>query len=176
MPATTPNVPLPYPLPTEPVAEGAAAIRSLAEAVDNQLKRRWARMTGGNHVVQPGLWILLVGAGVWVGRIRHRQYGRRRRRPWAANRSNARNVCRERLSRYRLDRGRLPSLYVDNPRPALAIEPRAVHRAGRTGRDQLCRLGWHGRPAARGWRHLSRRRAATTSKPAFSTIWAPTES
>lgn len=33
MPATTPQG-LPYPLPTEPVAEGAAAIRALAEALD----------------------------------------------------------------------------------------------------------------------------------------------
>lgn len=34
MPGLTPHG-LPYPLPTEPVAEGAAAIRSLAEAVDH---------------------------------------------------------------------------------------------------------------------------------------------
>lgn len=33
MPANTPNG-LPYPLPTEPVAEGATAMRSLAEAID----------------------------------------------------------------------------------------------------------------------------------------------
>ena len=33
MPSTTPRG-LPYPLPTEPVAEGAAAIRALAEALD----------------------------------------------------------------------------------------------------------------------------------------------
>jgi hypothetical protein len=38
MPATTTQG-LPYPLPTEPVAEGAAAIRSLAEAVDPRLPR-----------------------------------------------------------------------------------------------------------------------------------------
>ena len=36
MPANTPRG-LPYPLPTEPVAEGAQAIRNLAEAVDPKL-------------------------------------------------------------------------------------------------------------------------------------------
>jgi hypothetical protein len=35
MPGTTPHG-LPYPLPTEPVAEGAAAIRALAEAADTR--------------------------------------------------------------------------------------------------------------------------------------------
>lgn len=39
MPANTPKG-LPYPLPTEPVAEGAQAIRNLAEAVDAQLGGR----------------------------------------------------------------------------------------------------------------------------------------
>jgi len=34
MPANTPNSALPYPLPTEPVAEGASAIQALAEALD----------------------------------------------------------------------------------------------------------------------------------------------
>lgn len=37
MPATTPKYALPYPLPSEPVAEGAQAIRNLAEAVDDKL-------------------------------------------------------------------------------------------------------------------------------------------
>jgi hypothetical protein len=45
MPANTPRG-LPYPLPTEPVAEGAQAIRNLAEAVDAQLG-------GGEKVYQP---------------------------------------------------------------------------------------------------------------------------
>jgi hypothetical protein len=44
MPATTPISGLPYPLPTEPVAEGAQAIRNLAEAIDG-LPRRIAAIT-----------------------------------------------------------------------------------------------------------------------------------
>lgn len=43
MPASTP-IGLPYPLPTEPVAEGAQAIRNLAEAVDAELA--WSDFAG----------------------------------------------------------------------------------------------------------------------------------
>ena len=42
MPANTPNG-LPYPLPTEPVAEGALAIRNLAEAVNTP--QAWQEIT-----------------------------------------------------------------------------------------------------------------------------------
>jgi hypothetical protein len=39
MPANTPTWQLPYPLPTDPVAAGAADIRALAEALDARLER-----------------------------------------------------------------------------------------------------------------------------------------
>ena len=39
MPSNTPNSALPYPLPTEPVSQGAAAIQALAEAVDPLVKK-----------------------------------------------------------------------------------------------------------------------------------------
>ena len=37
MPATTTNLKLPYPLPTDPIADGANQIKALAEAVDTGL-------------------------------------------------------------------------------------------------------------------------------------------
>ena len=37
MPATTQNQKLPYPLPTDPIADGANQIKALAEAVDTRL-------------------------------------------------------------------------------------------------------------------------------------------
>lgn len=48
MPANTPRG-LPYPLPTEPVAEGAQAIRNLAEAID-LAPRRIAQVVVGANV------------------------------------------------------------------------------------------------------------------------------
>jgi len=65
MPANTPNG-LPYPLPTEPVAEGAQAIRNLAEAVDSTIlapPRRPAPLIGGwQHV-----GVTLDGQWHWFG-------------------------------------------------------------------------------------------------------------
>lgn len=38
MPATTANLKLPYPLPTDPIADGANQIKALAEVLDTQVK------------------------------------------------------------------------------------------------------------------------------------------
>lgn len=38
MPATTTNLGLPYPLPTDPIADGANQIKALAEVLDMQVK------------------------------------------------------------------------------------------------------------------------------------------
>lgn len=38
MPATTTNLKLPYPLPTDPIADGANQIKALAEVLDMQVK------------------------------------------------------------------------------------------------------------------------------------------
>ncbi|WP_279107032.1 hypothetical protein [Mobiluncus curtisii] len=38
MPATTQNLKLPYPLPTDPIADGANQIKALAESLDTQIK------------------------------------------------------------------------------------------------------------------------------------------
>lgn len=46
MPANTPNG-LPYPLPTDPVAEGAAAIRDLAEAINTP--EAWREVGAANQ-------------------------------------------------------------------------------------------------------------------------------
>ena len=65
MPSNTPGG-LPYPLPTEPVAEGAQAIRNLAEAVDSKLiapPRRAVHLTGGYR----GTGVVADGTWHWIG-------------------------------------------------------------------------------------------------------------
>lgn len=66
-----PNTPggLPYPLPTEPVAQGAARLRALAEALDPavvgvQQTGVWSCPSGGWQLVPMASSLITVGAGL----------------------------------------------------------------------------------------------------------------
>lgn len=72
MPANTPKG-LPYPLPSEPVAEGAQAIRNLAEAVDKFITGGAPSTTPPASPVEGQLWVYPADATagiMWVLRYR----------------------------------------------------------------------------------------------------------
>jgi len=56
---------LPYPEPTDPVAAGAAAIRSLAEAVDPRLDATVVAPQVSTHFSRPSRRIRTIRTPVW---------------------------------------------------------------------------------------------------------------
>lgn len=56
MPSTTPKLALPYPLPTEPVAEGAAAIKNLADRLEALGVEWFLDKQGGEQITSTATW------------------------------------------------------------------------------------------------------------------------